>query len=65
MTILLYGFGVLLAASAVVTIYATMTAPDGYEDESGFHPIRTNRAPVATAAKKSVGGNLPPFAPAG
>lgn len=64
MTILLYGFGVLFAVSAIVTVYATLTAPDGYEDETGFHPIGTSRSPVAVADKKSVGSNLPPFAPA-
>ena len=64
MIILLYGFGVLLAVSAIVTVYAAVTAQDGYEDETGFHLLPKDRRPTVTAEKKAVGGNLPPFAPA-
>lgn len=64
MIILLYGFGVLLAGASVITVYAALTAQDGYEDETGFHLL--GKADVAADGpdKKSVGSNLPPFAPA-
>jgi hypothetical protein len=64
MIILLYGFGVLLAVSALVTVYAALTAQDGYEHESGFHLSRPTRGQAGESGKKTVGSNLPPFAPA-
>lgn len=63
MIILLYGFGVLLAGAAVVTSYAALSAKDGYEDDTGFH-LLTPAVDATEANKKSVGSNLPPFAPA-
>ena len=27
-------------SSIAVTVYAVLTAPEGHEDEEGFHPIR-------------------------
>ena len=64
MIILLYGFGVLLAGASVITVYAALTAKDGYEDETGFHLLRTAHEAADGSDKKSVGSDLPPFAPA-
>ena len=39
MTILLCAMIGLVVVAIVVTIYAVMHAPDGFEDESGFHSV--------------------------
>ena len=61
MTTLLLASLVLSALAAVVTVLAVRHAPEGYEDEAGFHTVRTARmhAPAKRRgrAHASVHGN--------
>ena len=52
MTTLLLSLLVLSALAAVVTALAVRHAPEGYEDETGFHAVRTAR--VHAPAKRRV-----------
>ncbi|MBL9202504.1 MAG: hypothetical protein JNL39_18480 [Opitutaceae bacterium] len=54
MAALLYTFLGMLAAGSVVTLYAALTAKEGYEDETGFHTVlpesEANSQAIARAA---------------
>jgi hypothetical protein len=39
----------LSVSAIVVTVYAFLSAPQGFEDEEGFHAIRKRTTPTATA----------------
>jgi hypothetical protein len=47
--IFLYGISVLFFAGLAVMVYGSMTAPDGYEDEYGFH---YGRPPKVRASRR-------------
>jgi hypothetical protein len=47
--IILYGIGAVIFASLAVMVYGYMTAPDGYEDQYGFH---YGRPPKVSASRR-------------
>jgi len=44
MTIALVAILALVAAASLITVLAVRHAPEGYEDETGFHAVRPVRA---------------------
>jgi hypothetical protein len=53
-SILLIIAGVIFLAGVVVFVVSLMKAPEGYEDEAGFHTIRSARSLRRTRAASSV-----------
>jgi len=51
--IFLYGISVLFFAGLAVMVYGYTTAPDGYEDEYGFH---YGRPPKVRASRRRAAG---------
>ncbi|MGH7943569.1 MAG: hypothetical protein ACREH8_01825 [Opitutaceae bacterium] len=49
MSPLFYAAAALALSAIAVTVYALLSAPDGYEDEEGFHSIeeKTSQRPDA------------------
>jgi hypothetical protein len=47
--------GVLFFAGVIAILHAASHAPEGYEDETGFHP-RLRRVPVNTTSSSSEHG---------
>lgn len=50
MALLLYTFLGLVALGSIVTVYAALTAKEGYEDADGFHAV----LPEAEASARGV-----------
>jgi hypothetical protein len=62
---LIYAAMVLAVAAIVVTVYALLSAGDGYEDENGFHSVRAARVPNACPPDDTnEESSIPPYLPA-
>ena len=57
-TFTLIALGFLLVAAAVALLFATLRAPEGYEDELGFHKGAAPQSPELTKLAASVSANL-------
>lgn len=64
MTPLVYVAAVIALAAILVTVYELLSAPDGVEDEHGFHAIRAESSPEIPAASEEPDRDSPPFASA-
>lgn len=63
MTPLFYVAIVLSLTAIAVTIHAVLTAEEGYEDEEGFHAVKSHEAnaPSTGADQTHEDPKLPPF----
>lgn len=52
---LIYVALVLGVSAIAVTVYAFLSAPEGFEDERGFHAIRSHEAPPDSTASQTHG----------
>ena len=64
MTPLVYVAIVVVLAAIIVTVYELLSAPDGFEDEHGFHAVRAESSPDIPAASEESNRDSPPFASA-
>lgn len=48
MTLLFYALSVLAVLAIAATVFALVSARDGYEDQAGFHPAEPERPPPPT-----------------
>ena len=53
MTTFLFATLALVAIGSVITFLAVRHAPEGYEDETGFHAVRPARVPAASTRDHS------------
>lgn len=51
MTTLLLATIAFAVVSSVITVLAVRHAPEGYEDETGFHTVRPSRRPAPATAR--------------
>lgn len=57
MTTLLISLLALVAVGSVVAFFAVRHAPEGFEDDTGFHAVRTARGEQAASRHDEVHGD--------
>jgi hypothetical protein len=61
MTPLFYVAAVVALAAIAVTVYELLFAPDGFEDDEGFHAVHAESSPETPAASEETNRDSPPF----
>jgi hypothetical protein len=61
---LIYAAAGMALSAVAVTIHALLSANDGYEDNDGFHPVRSTPVEVSRPTKADEPSSMPPCLPA-